>query len=253
MLSLLGCSSEELGEVLKALGFRCERKLAPSKPATPAVASEPVPAADGDGASDATSEEKVAGGDTQDDAELTAANEEEQPVEAVAETELAIGEAVPVAGDAAASRAEQPAPVVAVETAAEEPAPLVAAEAAAQGADAEVAEPQAKAEAYIEVWRPRRRQHSERKHRSRGQAPQAVAGPERGQRSDEQRPRQGRGWRGERRKGEEQRRRDDRPRPEGRGSSGHGRKGGVDPDSPFAALSALKTELEKRAKEQGTT
>ena len=27
----------------------------------------------------------------------------------------------------------------------------------------------------------------------------------------------------------------------------------ADPDSPFAALSALRTELEKRAKEQGTT
>ncbi len=65
MMSVLGCSSEEFGNVLKALGFRLDRRPAPAKEIPPAeaaiaaaialaspvvVAAEPAPAADSDAA-----------------------------------------------------------------------------------------------------------------------------------------------------------------------------------------------------------
>ena len=40
MMSILGCNSAELGEVLKALGFRLDRKPAPPKPVEPAAAPD---------------------------------------------------------------------------------------------------------------------------------------------------------------------------------------------------------------------
>lgn len=48
---------------------------------------------------------------------------------------------------------------------------------------------------------------------------------------------------------DDRRRREERPRFESR-SAGPSRKGGVDPDSPFAALGALKSQLEKQSKER---
>jgi ATP-dependent RNA helicase SUPV3L1/SUV3 len=43
MMSILGCNSAELGEVLKALGFRLDRKVAPPKPVESAAVGEVVP------------------------------------------------------------------------------------------------------------------------------------------------------------------------------------------------------------------
>ena len=106
----------------------------------------------------------------------------------------------------------------------------------------------------IEVWRPRRRARGDREQKG---PPRRDAGEGSGERETGQRPhrhqRPDRRGRPDRRRDEGQRRKgDDHPRPDVR-SAAPQRRGGVDPDFPFAALGALKSELEKRAKEQGTT
>jgi ATP-dependent RNA helicase SUPV3L1/SUV3 len=145
------------------------------------------------------------------------------------------GEASPVIGEAALASPAQAA------------VPAAAASSAGGASD----EPQ-----YIEVWRPRRRHSGDRGQRPgrhkqplsrEGDRPSREARPERQNLEGRHEHRDRRKHRGPR-KGDEQR----RPRPEVH-SSAPPRKGGFDPDSPFAALGELKTELERRAKEQGTT
>jgi ATP-dependent RNA helicase SUPV3L1/SUV3 len=113
---------------------------------------------------------------------------------------------------------------------------------------------------FEEIWRPRRRRehgHSEerrnkhRRHRSRqgggehrpGEAPRdQVATPDK-----ERHPKRHR-HHGNR--GKPHPHRDDTRQPAARTSTaGNQKRGGVDPDSPFAALSALKLALEKRAQD----
>jgi ATP-dependent RNA helicase SUPV3L1/SUV3 len=113
---------------------------------------------------------------------------------------------------------------------------------------------------FEEIWRPRRRRehgHSEerrnkhRRHRSRqgggehrpGEAPRdQVAAPDK-----ERHPKRHR-HHGNR--GKPHPHRDDTRQPAARTSTSSSQKrGGVDPDSPFAALSALKLALEKRAQD----
>lgn len=108
----------------------------------------------------------------------------------------------------------------------------------------------------VEIWRPRRRSRGERVHkgqgalrRDTGEANSEQEASGRGRPHRQHRPE--RKGRPERRKEEQRRTPDDRARAETRSASPP-RRGGVDPDSPFAALGALKSELEKRAKEQGT-
>jgi ATP-dependent RNA helicase SUPV3L1/SUV3 len=239
MMSILGCSSEELGEVLKALGFRVERKLAP-KQVVAAPAAEPVAETTAPVTADATA-----------DGELT----EEAGDESVVSPDAEAGPVV----TQEASAGEIPVDVVAE---ANETAAAVDATAAPETRQpGQMSAPAADAEAtYIEIWRPRRRQRSDRhgqrtppaEAQSKG-GPRHGRGHHHGKKDRHQRPQGGRPHqdRRDRRNKEEQRRRpDDRPRQEFRSAP---KKAVVDPDSPFAALSALRSELEKRAKEQGTT
>lgn len=239
MMSILGCSSEELGEVLKVLGFRFERRPAP-KQAAAAPAAEPVP----DAAAAATVDATADGDLTEEAGDAAAAPTAEAERVAVVAEESSVGE---VAAEASAKPEEQAATAEAVVEAAAQ-----SAQPAMPVADAEVT--------YIEVWRPRRRQRGDR-HGQRaavGEAPGKGAqrhgqGQHHGKRDRPQRPAGGRPQqdRRDRRNKDEQRGRpDDRPRQEFRSAP---KKAAVDPDSPFAALSALRSELEKRAKEQGTT
>jgi ATP-dependent RNA helicase SUPV3L1/SUV3 len=263
MMSILGCSSEELGEVLKALGFRVERKPAPKVEAAAAPLStsgatpEPVPQAVAEAEA---AESEVASvdavGESADQPDAVPASESLQAGEAAAQPSDDITAGV-IESVAAAASAEAPAATVEVTTAQAEVASTAASE------DAE--------QKFIEIWRPRRRQRGDHKQHHRGdRRPQHQAagqqarggGHSPGQgpdaRQQERRPRPERGGhhdKRDRRKGNDDRRRnEDRPRPEVR-SAGPARKGGgaINPDSPFAALSALRSELEKRAKEQGTT
>jgi ATP-dependent RNA helicase SUPV3L1/SUV3 len=240
MMSILGCSSEELGEVLKALGFRVERRPAPKQVAA-APAAEP--------ASDTTASTTV---DATADGDLT--EEASDAAASTADAELApAGAETASGGEVTAEASDQTDEAGTAEAAIQAeamPPPETTSESAT---DAEVT--------YIEIWRPRRRQRSDR-HGQRApgsEVPREGAarhghGHHHGKKDRQQRPLGGRPHqdRRDRRTKDEQRRRpDDRPRQEFRSASP--KKATVDPDSPFAALSALRSELEKRAKEPGTT
>ncbi|MFA5901628.1 MAG: helicase-related protein, partial [Hyphomicrobium sp.] len=272
MMSLLGCSPDELGGVLKALGFRLDRR--PIKQPAPAA----IAAAEGEVVASTASE----------------AEQPAIPADAAAPETVSASEA-----SAATAPVPDAAPAVASETPAEaapESAPPTAApEAAAPeptGATAAPAEAEIK---YEDVWRPRRHQRTDRRperrdnrnNRQRGgdrsaqSAPSAqpeataaqppttadsgVAATEpatqaKPQRRDDRRP-QGkdrtpdRGRDREHRRGGgggqgDRHRREDRRKAEVH-TAAPPRRGGIDPDSPFAALGALREELAKRSKESG--
>ena len=227
MMSLLGCSPDELGGVLKSLGFRADRR-----PVAKAVQA------------------------TLATAEASPASTEPIPAEA-AEAVPEAAPAAPVALDAAA--------------------PQSAASQAAAPAEAQTpaSEPE-----FEEVWRPRRHIRGERrkegaprgKHRAETKEaakqptePKQPAEPAQpvGTNGYTARPSAARDVRRERGKEGADRGRDtrprrsngpDRPRREERRkpevlSAAPPRKSGVDADSPFAALEALRDVLAKRGKE----
>jgi len=211
MMSILGCSSGNVGEVLQTLGFRLERV---------AVAPAPLPPENG-----------AAG-------------------EAAAAAAAEAADTTPAPGTDA--NGGQPG----------EPAPAAAAEATAAGADesaAGVSEPaaspeKAPAEArWDEVWRPRRqgRQHDRprRRHSDHGAANNAQA--RQGEQAEGRPGQRGKEvWRDRRqqRKQGPPGRREQRPRTYGHSASPPP-KSGIDPDSPFAALSSLKAALERQSQE----
>ena len=274
MMSILGCSAGELNEVLKALGFRLERRPI-SKPQAPAAA----PAA---AASDAT------------------------PADAAVQSDAAVSVDTP---STAPSAQEPVAP--AQEPSAESADAHAAAEASAEAAEStsgppaadatvHAAEPTTAAEtAYEDVWRPRRHQRHERSdnrpnnnrpNRRHGpqhtrnaqgaaaaprdqQAPAAVAATEKptveavkdapaggtGHRRFEkrhgggqnfQRPQRGDDSRGQQRERGDGGRKDRHRRDEGRSAqvvtAAPPKSKAADPNSPFAALAALKAQMEKR-------
>jgi ATP-dependent RNA helicase SUPV3L1/SUV3 len=256
MMSLLGCSPDELGGVLNALGFRLDRR-----PIKPQPAPTPPPT---------------------DAAAATEVTPPAQEVPAETSAEVPAPQLVAAAGEPAATEATSDIP------AASDSAPPNSS--GDQPATAEVVEVK-----YEEIWRPRRhhRERGERRdqrNRHRGndrsqqaapaktvpseqaaQAPSAEAPaqppPEpRQPRRDDRRPQhhgkdrdRDRSERGNRDRdsGQHRRngpgdrnRRDDRRKAEVH-SAAPPRRGGVDPDSPFAALGALREELAKRSKDSG--
>ncbi|MDX2204446.1 MAG: helicase-related protein, partial [Hyphomicrobiaceae bacterium] len=143
MMSILGCSSAELGNVLKALGFWADRRLvkpeaaAPAKPAaepadTAAAAAEPADAA-------AAAPVEAAG-----DVPAEAAPGPEPEANAAAEPPAAAAVEVAVVAvvEAAVAAGEAPAEAAAV---------------AVVAADAETKPADPPEEKWIEIWRPRRR------------------------------------------------------------------------------------------------
>jgi ATP-dependent RNA helicase SUPV3L1/SUV3 len=225
MMSLLGCSPEELSGVLKALGFRLERRPIKEAPS-------PAPAA---------------------------------PIEESA------APAQPAEDAAAAS----PPDAASLATPAQ---PEAGAQAGVPEALAEAKEP-----AFEEIWRPRR--HARGEHRKEGAArsrrgapagerekqpekgaPAAQAangngerpphakearGKERGDRGNE-RPERGREPNQRRGKGFDKRRHEERRKPEVH-TAAPPRRVGIEADSPFAALGALRDALAKRSKESSST
>ncbi|MFA5949275.1 MAG: helicase-related protein [Hyphomicrobium sp.] len=301
MMSILGCSPEELGNVLKALGFKLERRPAPAPAAVLAPAPE-KPAAPASTEAASSSEPTA---DAEAPAEAAPVAPVAEPAVAEIETPLAAS-----ADDAAASVEAASAPAA---------APLL------EAAAAKAAEP-----AMVDIWRPRRHrderpprreQHARRDqqqpHRGRrdhnrdkpaadpaitvaaagttdapASSEQAAAAPStepahhrseqphrrRDNDRDQRRDRVDRGRenggrdqqqaRGDRERGnrdrgrEDHRRGSDRQRPDRQRderpnrviqSSAPARKGGIDPDSPFASLGALRDALEKQAREKTTS
>jgi ATP-dependent RNA helicase SUPV3L1/SUV3 len=176
------------------------------------------------------------------------------------------GEAVVVAEDATVE-----APVDGMAEAAAEPIAAVVAEPVAAGVVIAEAAPATEAEIkWEEIWRPRRRGRAvegERREKRAATTPASEA-------PKQHRPRPQQGYRartepkpapagpaaaGENRRTERRDPRRDgakhgKPRREERPrvplqASPPGRKGGFDPDSPFAALSSLKAQLDKRTQE----
>lgn len=284
MMSILGCSAEELGEVLKALGFRLERRP---------IAVEAAPAAPA--AAEADAAPSTAEGPAEPETEVAAA-----PAEAASET-----------------TAETPSADVEVTAVTEAAASADADAAAAIAADSSAVSALVPEEPkFEEIWRPRRHQRPERRdgqrrdgqqrrdggharhrHGNRHQQPQATvsaeganaapaadasAVPQGGeQRSDRQHDRNRHSDRRDNRQRFEGRNNDDRrhdrkdeggrPRRDddrkGRRDDGRRREdrrspqvitaappksAGGDASSPFAALAALKAQMEKRSEGSGS-
>jgi ATP-dependent RNA helicase SUPV3L1/SUV3 len=231
MTSLLGCAGEDFASILSSLGYRVRRT---PKPAVEATAANEGNEAQAIEAALASPDETA---------------ERESPVE---ETPLT-GETEPVVETETADTGVTE-PVVAAEAA--EPGSDTAEPVAAETTDAEAA-PEAAAEPqFDEVWFPAGRRPDNRRHHG----PRREAGD--GEARQEQQGRQGNG----------QRQRFDRgPRPDQQGAAAEGKQGGrpngkgkprrfdnngkdkgferpqrerrerpYDPDSPFAALAALR-------------
>ncbi|MEJ2229240.1 MAG: helicase, partial [Alphaproteobacteria bacterium] len=183
MLSIIGCSAEELGNVLFALGFRKERRQVQSKPAeqsVEAVAAESASNGEGNEGGDqqepAKTEAETAPAAETDDTPATdaapaeaesaasAAIETPSVVEVAPETEAAPNASAPADTAPAEQIAAQVEANAAIDADTSEAATEINAEAEAElKAEAEVA-PSASAEPeYEEIWRPRRRgQHDNR-------------------------------------------------------------------------------------------
>ncbi len=242
MMSILGCSSSDVGEILHKLGFRLERvplvrveeNLAP-KTADAAPAAESATVADASPPAEAVLPPPVG-------------SESASQVEAAAE---AAPEAVALAADEAVQGAGASGEAV--------PAPAVEAE-----QERTAAEPK-----LDEIWRPRRLgRHSDRgRRRSTGAVAGEPAKSEVRPRREGKESRHGEARSGDARHGDGHRkdsrqqhkrydrherrqgapgRREERPV---RHSASPAPKAGIDPDSPFAALSSLKAALEKQGQE----
>lgn len=237
MMSLLGCSPDELSAVLKALGFRLERRPMKTEAAAPPA--------------DAPAE--------------AGAGSESQKLEASVE---------PAAPTAEEGETASPEPAVAASPQAAETVLPKAAEAGAQ---------QTKQPEFEEIWRPRR--HPRNEHRREGASrarrradheapgeqaanapaaqggnghdgPAAGAKEARGYRAGNKQGRRGpppnqpRDTQRRRSKGPDKRRHEERRKPEIH-TAAPPRKGAVvEPDSPFAALGALRDVLAERGKDK---
>jgi ATP-dependent RNA helicase SUPV3L1/SUV3 len=281
MMSILGCSLADVGEILHKLGFRMERVAPPRAEEKPA-ADVPAPADAPDAGAAAVSGTGVppAGEAETVEGEAGSAGAEPHAVEAAAAA-VEPGAGPPAVEEAAAAAAEPGA----------EPPAVEAAAAAAEPKGPPRNEPRSEIKS-DEIWRPRRqgrradrpRHHAggvqpgkERTHQRRGKdgRPQESrphdGSPREGQPQDGQRqegrPQEGRPQEGRARDGRPQegrhKRHDRRHGPGGRREDGRREersrlfrhsaspapKSGIDPDSPFAALSSLKAALEKQSQE----
>ena len=251
MMSLLGCSPDELGGVLKALGFRLDRR--PVK-TDAAAASPPVPtAANGE----------ATGTDSgTDSAAVEAAPVEAAPVEAelvVAEPADTVTESgAPAEGTAAAAPAEtkyediwrprrhprgerRPDRGQRNRQRSADRAPAVAAAAPPDAAAAAGTAPSDKPPVQAREEKPDRKE--DRRPHGRERSGERDRNREAGQHR--------RGPQTERRPRRDDRRDDSRRKAEVH-TAAPPRRGGADPDSPFAALGALRDELAKRGKETST-
>ncbi|GAB4529939.1 MAG: DEAD/DEAH box helicase [Roseibium sp.] len=249
MTSLLGCAGEDFSAVLKSLGYRCETKEvqrpAVARPADGETAAEtPTEAAleTAAEAAPAETEQTEPAAATPDEPAVT-------PAETVADAPVETEAAAPAA-DAAVEAVPEPA----TEEAAAEPAAVAAVETAEDNA---AATPEGQDEAgaeletvTIEIWRPGR---SDR--RPRGRHDQRRGDNRRGQgaRGD-----QGERHHGDKRPGEKRHGKGGQGRNRG-GQGGKGFDGGnrrdkaprdkpIDPNSPFAALMALKADMDSKDK-----
>ncbi|WP_436639573.1 helicase-related protein [Microbaculum sp. FT89] len=257
MTSLAGCAGDDFAEILKALGYRSERRPAP---ATPEAKAEPAPQTAIAGDEAPTPELPVA--ETETATADEAAAEAAEP-SAGTSVDAPQAEAVPDSAESEAPLSVAPAPLMAApevmepatapaeaepteaaatptevsdEAKAETPAapPAETAAAPTTATEAEEAEP-----TEIVVWRPGRRPDAPRRRKPEQKSAKARQG-------DGKRPPRGeakgrKGGRGDGRKG------DRRSRPDGQPQ---GKRPPKEPDplSPFAALKDLRDTLTERGR-----
>ncbi len=217
MMSLLGCSPEELGGVLKALGFRVERRPIKKAPQAPAGESASASAQDG---------------------EATVVDAAPEVPSVAAETDSA--------GKASASEPEfeeiwRPRRHPRGERRRDAP------QRAKQPPEARVAAEAASASQPVQQAPAMGANGGGNGHDVRSQAPREMR-RERGKEGAERGPREAHARRSN---VPERRRREERRKTEVL-SAAPPRRAGAEADSPFAALGALRDELAKRAKESGS-
>ncbi|HWK00426.1 MAG TPA: helicase-related protein [Xanthobacteraceae bacterium] len=235
MTSLVGCAGEDFAAILRALGYRMDRRPAPAEPAAAEAAPSDTP--------------------TETQTEAAAATETaatEAPSEAPAEASVETPSEVPAAETSAA--AETPAETAAPENAGESASTEPGAEASAAAATAEPAT--------IEVWRPGRPPGERRAHRSHDRErkrPQHVSLPAQGgestaaegeakthdaRRERKHDERKHDGARRHDRKPRHDNSRNERSRDKPRREYHERRDKPIDPNSPFAALLQLKARMQ---------
>ncbi len=278
MTSLLGCSGEDFASVLTALGYRMERRPAPPKPEpeTPAEATAPQGAEVASGVVEPAAPEAEAA--SEGEARMpTPAGDADAPAAPV--EELTVVEAAePAPAETVAAEPAAAEPTVAEEPAAEEPAETGLDATGPRAAEVtETAIPEVPAEpAFIEIWRPGRpggARHQHRRERRPEPAPSAEAAPvtdaapsAEGEARPQRQPNRRRGKSAKPRQHERHdrsdrpdrpdrpERRDRRDRPQGAPPQFAGRperkEKVADPNSPFAALAALKARLEGREEDK---
>jgi ATP-dependent RNA helicase SUPV3L1/SUV3 len=227
MTSLLGCAGEDFSAVLKSLGYRLETREV-QRPAAPKPAETEAPteaAAENAEATDESGEAPVAEAASTETAVAPAESEATAEPAAVTEADAPTSEEVAAPEEAAAEE-----PVKASEG---EAAP--AEDASTEAAQAETGEMET---VTIEIWRPGR---SDRRPRGRGQDNRRGAEGRKG--AGQKRPGGPKGKGGKPQRGGKpfeggQGRRDKAPQ----------RDKPIDPNSPFAALMALKNDMDNKGK-----
>ena len=275
MMSILGCSVDELGDVLKSLGFQVERRpvAAETKEASQQVTIAGADAPDvalsdgsqpGDKQASATeAPDAVAAVDAseqQTDVPTPGDEAEQGPTEAVQTTSAETveaesmtsamvaavpdGEAKNRAEAGQTERGDTASPGEHVETAA---ASSAADEDAAEKGELAPAEPE-----FLEIWRPRRKLAMARGGRRRPARNEGRSGQQASQDGSDKKER-GQERHGQRKSGKPGRRdgKPRKPKPAAAHDGGASKKKvEVDPDSPFAALSKLKKQLEEQSVEK---
>lgn len=231
MTSLLGCAGEDFSEVLKSLGYRMERKPV-EKPTEPEPAPEAIP--DAEPAAESVQAEPENTQPAEQTAEGESAPIKETQTEPPAEADTPPTEAQPIADVAP----EQAVPDLAdpIQQISEPTIPDQATTVSAEPKPA--ATPTVEEEdSFIEVWRPKPRFHNDR-----------AGGRRDNKRNQNQRSgnnkseKQGKGKRPSGKRDHDRNAKNKSaqghrpPRPEKK----------IDPDSPFAALAALKQDLTKK-------
>ena len=276
MMSILGCSPEELGKVLKALGFRLDRR--PVKPAAPPASMEHA-LAEG-------SAEPAMSAEPEETTTIEVASSELSSAEAVAPVSATVEDngPAPAEPDAVAAAPSETGPAVASEIQYEDvwrprrhhrdthersegrsdqrrrrdrrngghrhqSGEQPAASAASPGSDATPST--AAPSSTTEDGRPHRHDRK-RRHEGRGDRDPKRAGgersvgdrPKQGERTDDRRDEQRREHRGDRR-------REDRNQPRAITAAPPRPKAGAEADSPFSALMALRSQLEQTRRDKG--
>ena len=161
MTSLVGSAGEDFASILRSLGYRMERRPKPQEPVVPA-ATEAAPQAEGvlpaEGVPEGNASQAEPAPQAESDATIEAAPQSE--VSAIAETPVAEAPSQPAADVEPANEGEPVAELA-------EPRAEVSADQSAEASQAEMAETPIEAAPaepeLIEVWRPGRIEHRERR------------------------------------------------------------------------------------------